>query len=343
MPYQISVLGAGSWGTTLAVLLSEKGYKVKLWEFDQALSQELNQVKENLKFLPGVSIPTDILISWQLEEVVRGAEVIVIALPSHVVRQVLERMASFLSSKPVIVSGVKGIEFPSLNRISEVISQCLPKLRGRIAVLSGPSHAEEVSRRIPTAVVAASDDEEIAKFIQQVFMTPYFMVYTSLDIIGVELGGALKNIMAIAAGIADGLGFGDNTKAALITRGLAEMARLGVIKGAQKETFFGLSGLGDLVVTCTSRHSRNRHLGQAIGSGKSLSQAMSEMIMVAEGVCTTQAVYAWSKELNLDLPITQKVYEVLYEDGDCLSAVEDLMCREARAETLINLKSASED
>lgn len=328
----ITVLGAGSWGTTLSILLSEKGFDVNLWEFDTVVADVLNKTRENTRFLPGIPIPSNILISSALEDVIKETDVIVVAVPSHVVRSVLKRVSDILLSEPLIVSVAKGIEFPSLNRMTEVIGQCLPNLKKMIGVLSGPSHAEEVSRKIPTAVVAAAQEQEIAKDIQQIFTTEYFRVYTNLDVIGVELGGALKNVMAIATGIVDGLGFGDNTKAALITRGLEEIRRLGIIKGAREDTFFGLSGLGDLVVTCTSKHSRNRHLGEAIGSGKSLKDALSEMVMVAEGVRTTQGAWTWANELEIELPIINEVYQVLYEGKNCLQAVKDLMMREPRSE-----------
>lgn len=331
MKIRVGILGGGSWGTTLAILLYEKGFLVKIWEFSAEQVELIKEKRENVRFLPGVVIPNEIEVTTSLEEVVKGAEVIVVVLPSQVVRDVLKRIAPMVDADVVIVSGVKGLEIATMKRISEVIGEYLPGGR-KIGVISGPSHAEEVSRKIPTAIVAAAEDEKIAKFIQGLFLTPNLRVYTNTDLIGVELGGALKNIMAIAAGISDGLGLGDNTKAALITRGLVEIIRVGKILGAKESTFLGLSGLGDLVVTCTSKHSRNRHLGEMIGKGTSLEDALSSMVMVAEGVPTTKAAKELAKKVNIELPITHEVYNVLFERKNPKQAVTDLMLRSAGKE-----------
>ncbi|MDI6735382.1 MAG: NAD(P)H-dependent glycerol-3-phosphate dehydrogenase [bacterium] len=331
MKIKVGVLGGGSWGTTLAILLHEKGFYVKIWEFLAEQVELIKERRENVQFLPGVFIPNEIEFTTSLEDVVKEAEVIVIVLPSQVVRNVVKQLVSIIRPGVVIVSAVKGLEITTMKRISEVINEELPRVT-KIGVISGPSHAEEVSRKIPTAIVSAAAEDETAKFIQDLFLTPNLRVYTNTDLIGVELGGALKNIVAIAAGISDGLGLGDNTKAALITRGLVEIIRVGEILGARKSTFLGLSGLGDLVVTCTSNHSRNRHLGEMIGKGISLEDALSSMVMVAEGVPTTKAAKELAKQVNIELPITNEVYNVLFEEKNPKQAVTDLMLRSAKRE-----------
>jgi len=328
---KIGILGGGSWGTTLAVLLYEKGLSVKIWEFSHEQVEIISKRRENVKFLPGIFIPHEILITSCLEEVVKESNVIVIAIPSQVVREVAKQLGPMIKHDTVIVSGVKGLEIITMKRMSEVIDEYIPQ-EVKIGVISGPSHAEEVSRKIPTAIVAAAQDENTAKFIQELFLTPNLRVYTNTDLVGVELGGALKNIIAIAAGISDGLGLGDNTKAALITRGLVEIIQIGRILGGKESTFLGLSGLGDLVVTCTSKYSRNRHLGEMIGKGRSLQEALSQMVMVAEGVPTTKAAKELANKVNIELPITNEVYKVLFELKNPKQAVNDLMLRTAKAE-----------
>ncbi len=328
---KIGVLGGGSWGTTLAILLHEKGFYVKVWEFSREQVESIKARRENIRFLPGIFISNEIEFTTSLEDVVKEAEVIVIVLPSQVVRDVVKQLVSIIKPGVVIVSAVKGLEIVTMKRISEVITEYLPQ-GARIGVISGPSHAEEVSRKIPTAIVSAAEDEKVAKFIQELFLNPNLRVYTNTDLIGVELGGALKNIVAIAAGISDGLGLGDNTKAALITRGLVEIIRVGKISGAKESTFLGLSGLGDLVVTCTSKHSRNRHLGEMLGKGISLEDALSSMVMVAEGVPTTKAAKELANKVNIELPITNEVYNILFERKNPKEAVTDLMLRSAKKE-----------
>lgn len=328
---KVGILGGGSWGTTLAILLYEKGLSVKIWEFSDEQVEIISKKRENIKFLPGIFIPQEIEITSCLEDVVKDSKVIVIVIPSQVVREVVKRLPPMITPDVVIVSGVKGLEISTMKRISEVIGEYLPQ-ETKVGVISGPSHAEEVSRKIPTAIVAAAQDEKIAKFIQDIFLTPSLRVYTNTDLVGVELGGALKNIIAIAAGISDGLELGDNTKAALITRGLVEIIQIGRILGAREPTFLGLSGLGDLVVTCTSGYSRNRYLGEMIGKGSSLQEVLSSMVMVAEGVSTTKATKELAKKVNIELPITNEVYKVLFESKSPKQAVSDLMLRSAKAE-----------
>ena len=333
MVKSVAVLGAGSWGITLAILLFEKGFFVKVWEFEREQAEILGK-KRKLRFLPWVDIPREIEITSSISHALEGVRLVVIALPSHVVRRVGKKMAEVSLPEDIIIVNVsKGLEDKSLLRMSQVLSEELPeKLREQIVVLSGPSHAEEVSRKIPTTVVVASVNEKLNWEVQKFFFTPYFRVYTNPDIIGVEMGGALKNIIAIAVGIGDGLGFGDNSKAALITRGLVEITRLGKALGAKPATFSGLSGMGDLIVTCTSRYSRNRNFGEKIGQGKTLKKALSEIKMVVEGIRTTKAAYQLAKNYNISMPITEEVYKVLFKNKKPSEAVTDLMLREAKPE-----------
>jgi len=328
-----AILGAGSWGITLATLLFEKGFFVKVWEFERKQAEILKK-KRKLRFLPWVDIPREIEITSSISHALEGVVLVVIALPSHVVRRVAKKIAGVsLPEDIIIVNASKGLEEKTLLRMSQVLSEELPeKLRERIVVLSGPSHAEEVSRKIPTSVVVASVNGKLNREVQKIFFTPYFRVYTNLDIIGVEMGGALKNIIAIAAGISDGLGLGDNSKAGLITRGLVEITRLGKVLGGRQATFSGLSGMGDLIVTCTSGYSRNRNFGEKIGQGKSLKKALSEVKMVVEGIRTTKVAYQLAKKYKVSMPITQEVYSVLFKNKKPSEAVRDLMLREAKPE-----------
>ncbi|MDZ7374856.1 MAG: NAD(P)-dependent glycerol-3-phosphate dehydrogenase [candidate division KSB1 bacterium] len=335
MATRFTILGGGSWGTALAILLHSAGYSVSILELQTERAEELRQTRENRIGLPGVHIPEAVVITDQPDLALRGCQWLVVALPSHVVRQALRRIADLPLDwdRITVVSGTKGLEVDTFARMSEVIEEELPISPQQIAVLSGPSHAEEVSRGIPTAVVAASRSEEVARKTQRAFMTPRFRVYASQDVIGVELGGALKNVVAIAAGICDGLGFGDNTKAALQPRGLVEMVRLGKALGADPMTFAGLSGMGDLIVTCMSRHSRNRRFGEYIGQGLSFDDALRRMTMVAEGVRTARAAFQLSQRLGVDMPITAEVYRILYEGKKPLDALFDLMTRHPKMET----------
>jgi glycerol-3-phosphate dehydrogenase (NAD(P)+) len=329
---KITVLGAGSWGTSLALILHENGHQVTCWSNDRNDIETIKKIGENKRFLPGIPIPKKIEFTDQLHDTPKNADVVVVAVPSHAVRSVIEHAGTGINRDAIWISVAKGIENQSLLRVSQVIEQAGQIPIEKIAVLSGPSHAEEVSRKVPTAVVAASRDSKTAEVVQNLFITPYFRVYTNLDIVGVELGGALKNIIAVAAGICDGAGFGDNTKAALMTRGLVEINRLGLHLGAKADTFAGLSGMGDLIVTCMSRHSRNRHVGDCIGQGKKLQEVLDEMVMVAEGVKTTRSVHDLAVKEAVEMPITEQVYQTLFEDKSPIQAMRDLMTRESKLE-----------
>ncbi len=330
----ITVLGAGSWGTTLALLLNDNGHEVVLWEFFSDLAGTIFRKRENEKYLPGVKIPTSITVTSDLENALDGCSHVLFVTPSHTVRNVagMVRSVQTFRRSSVIINASKGLEEKSLCRMSEVLGQELPQTKGRIVGLLGPSHAEEVSRKMPTSVVVAGSNLEILDRTQQIFMNEYFRVYTNTDLVGVELGVSLKNTIAIAAGICDGLGFGDNTKAALLTRGLAEIKRLVSKLGGREETLSGLAGVGDLIVTCMSRHSRNRYVGEQIGRGKGLQEVLDGMVMVAEGVKTTKAAVALSRRAGVELPIAEQVYRVLFYGKDPRKAIRDLMVRKAKKE-----------
>ena len=327
---RITVLGDGGWGTCLAIHLAAHGNPVTLWGAFPQYAAEIQRRRENQKFLPGVPIPTSVHVTGQIEAAWEEAEVIVVAAPSQYLREVLKRSAGRPWQKVLTVSVVKGIEPDTLLRMSQLIGQEVPAQR--LAVLSGPSISYEVARGVPTTVVAASEDPALAREVQALFTTEQFRVYTSTDVIGVELGGALKNVIAIACGVADGLGFGANTKAALVTRGLVEMARLGAAMGARQETFFGLSGLGDLVTTCFSPHSRNRSVGERLGKGDSLIDITTRMEQVAEGVTTAQSAVALAKKHQVEMPIAAAVYQVLYEGKSPTESVRGLMQRDPKPE-----------
>ncbi|MDK2822534.1 MAG: glycerol-3-phosphate dehydrogenase [Clostridia bacterium] len=324
---EIGILGAGSWGTALAVTLAKKGFNVKLWCRDQGQAVQLVKTRENIKYLPGVVLPHNINVSINIEEVLANTSYIVFAVPSHAIREILGQIKSLIIPEMILINTAKGIEPNTLMRLSEVFEDEIPGIKSRFSVLSGPSHAEEVGRDMPTAVVAASTKREVAEKVQDIFMTPKFRVYTNPDVVGVEIGGAMKNVIALATGIADGLGYGDNTKAALITRGMTEIARLGVKMGANPLTFAGLTGIGDLVVTCTSMHSRNRRAGMALGQGKELDTVLEEMGMVVEGVRTTKAAVLLGKKFNVELPIAYEVNNVLFNGITPSEGVVNLMTR----------------
>jgi glycerol-3-phosphate dehydrogenase (NAD(P)+) len=333
---KVAVVGAGSWGIATSVLLTSNGHEVVLWEFDEEEARKLNSLREHPTKLPGVKIPAEVKITSYLREALEGKELLAMPLPSHTVREVAKKLSPLLNGDPIILSLSKGLEVDSLKRMSEVITEELPeKYHRNIAVLSGPSHAEEVARQLPTTITVASDNEAVAEKVQGIFMNDYFRVYTHDDVVGVELAGSLKNVIAIAAGICDGLGFGDNTKGAILARGLAEIARLGVKLGADYRTFAGLAGMGDLITTAMSRYSRNRHLGEEIGRGKSLEEALFEMTMVAEGVKTTQSAYALARKHRVEMPITEQVYLMLFEGKNPRLAAEELMLREPKSEMWI--------
>ena len=330
---KISVLGAGGWGTTLAILLHYNGHNVTLWEYQKSYARELNKKRINTDYLPGIKIPKEISITSDLDESSNDKNLIVLAVPSQFLRKAVKKISYNSVKDAIFVSLSKGIEKDTLMTMSQMLLDVHPSLsEHQIGVISGPSHAEEVSRRIPTAVVAASVDLETSKTIQTAFMTSYFRVYSSNDILGVELGGAFKNIIAIGAGIIDGAGFGDNTKAAIMTRGVTEISRLGLAMGARPETFAGLSGMGDLIVTCMSKHSRNRYVGEQIGKGKKLKEVLKSMEQVAEGVDTTRSAKELAEKNNVETPITNEVYKILYEDKDPIKATTDLMTRDMKNE-----------
>jgi glycerol-3-phosphate dehydrogenase (NAD(P)+) len=332
--YNIGVLGAGSWGIALALVLEKNGHHVTLWEFRSEAAERLRRTRDAKEFLPGIMIPFNVDIVNDFRQACNSKDVIVVAVPSHVVRSVAERLNRLsFEILPILVNVAKGVENDTLMRMSEVLNQTVNWANiDNIVTLSGPSHAEEVSRQIPTAIVSASENLQTAEIIQQIFMNEFFRVYTNQDIIGVELGGALKNIIAIAAGICDGAGFGDNTKAALQPRGLVEIVRLGTAMGAEPITFAGLSGMGDLIVTCMSRHSRNRYVGEQIGKGRKLDDILNEMVMVAEGVKTTRSAYQLSQKYNVEMPIAEQVYQILFEGKDARDALKELMMRGPKEE-----------
>lgn len=328
-----SVLGAGGWGTTIAILLFNNGHNVTLWEYKPEYAEVLKTTRENSVYLSGIKIPEGIQITSNLNEAVESRHFIVLAIPAQYIRGVIERINYKQIKNSIVVNLAKGIETISLKRVSEVLKDVFPEMSDdQISTLSGPSHAEEVSNKIPTAVVIGSTSFETAKFVQNEFMNPYFRIYATKDIVGVELGGSLKNVIAIGAGICDGAGFGDNTKAAIMTRGIAEISRLGVAMGAQPETFAGLSGMGDVIVTCMSKHSRNRYVGQEIGKGKTLEQVLSQMNMVAEGVATSKSAYLLSQKVKVEVPICVEVYRILFENKNAIVATTDLMTRQPKEE-----------
>ena len=331
---QIAVIGAGSWGTALTKLVSDKGVGVRLWGHRREHVEKIRQEKENSTYLPGVKLNEHVDIVEDIEGAVRDLNTILMVVPSHVYRQVFEKIVPFLENNVTIISATKGIENDTLLTMTEVMAEVLEKTgkKANLAVLSGPSFAKEVARQTPTAVTVAAHDKEVVRQIQQIFYTERFRVYGSRDVIGLELGGALKNIIAIAAGICDGLGFGTNTRAALITRGLAEITRLGVKMGADPLTFSGLGGLGDLVLTCTGALSRNRTVGLKLGQGKKLAVILDEMEMVAEGVKTTKSAWALARKHKVEMPILEQIYQVLYRDKSCEDAVHSLLLRDLKEE-----------
>ncbi len=326
---QVSILGGGSWGIALATVLSKNGHQITIWS---AVAREVEQLStyRELKTLPGVCLSEDATITASLEEAVKDKDLLVMAVASSYTRATARNMASFVKPGQKIVNVAKGIEEDTQMTLAEQILDEIP--HADVAVLSGPSHAEEVGRGLPTTVVVGAKRKDTAEYIRDLFMNEVFRVYISPDVVGIELGGALKNVVALAAGIADGLGYGDNTKAALITRGIAEIARLGVVCGGKMETFGGLTGIGDLIVTCASMHSRNRRAGILIGQGKSAKEAMEEVQMVVEGVYSAKAAMALAKKQGVSLPIIEQVNAVLFEDKDPAWAVRDLMVRDKRAE-----------
>lgn len=329
---RFAVLGSGGWGTTLANLLVKKGHETRLWVREQELLAEMKSKGENTWYMPGVKLEDDLILSIDQAAVLADAEVCLFAIPTQYFRQALEDMRDLLPKKPIMLCAGKGIELGTHMTISQLVEDAVGPLKPRYAMLSGPSFAFEVCREMPTAVALGCADKKLGAMLQDALSTSYFRVYTNPDYRGVEIGGAVKNIIAIAAGIADGLGFGSNARAALITRGLAEMSRLGVALGAKPATFMGLSGMGDLVLTCTGELSRNRQVGLRLGRGQKLLDILGQMKMVAEGVKTTEAVHELAQQKGVDLPITEQVFKVLYQDKDPESAVMELMGRELKGE-----------
>jgi glycerol-3-phosphate dehydrogenase (NAD(P)+) len=325
----IAIIGSGSWGTALANLLSLKGNTVKVWGRNKDYMEEINRTKVNRKYLPKLKLSDSLEFSNDIEKVLENTEVIVLAVASQAVRKVLIKFEKYISNQ-ILVDVAKGIDTENLKTISQTVEEILPN--SRYVVLSGPSHAEEVSLGMPTTIVSASKNRKDAEFIQDLFSTESLRVYTNPDVMGVEIAGALKNIIAIGAGISDGLGYGDNAKAALITRGILEITKLGIVLGAKEDTFKGLAGIGDLIVTCTSMHSRNRKCGMLLGEGKSLEEAIEEVGMVVEGATTVKAAYQLSQKYDVYMPITKELFQILYENSDPRDSVKKLMLRRKKHE-----------
>ncbi len=324
---RITVLGAGTWGIALTILLAGNGHEVTLWSKFPEETNALKNDRNHIKNLPGAVLPDNVILTNNIETAAKnGPDMIVNTVISPFVREVSGNLSTYITEGTVIVNASKGIENGTLYTMTDIISQEIPQ--ARVAVISGPSHAEEVSRHIPTTVVAGASDKETAMYIQDMFMNPYFRVYTSPDVLGIELGGSLKNVIALAAGAIDGLGYGDNTKAALITRGIVEIARLGQAMGAHYETFAGLSGIGDLIVTCTSNHSRNHNAGYLLGKGYSMEEAKAQVGQVVEGVNSAQAALALAKKFGVEMPLVEQVNEVLFNGKPAKEALSDLLVRE---------------
>lgn len=327
---KVGIIGAGSWGIALAVLLHKNGHEITVWS---KIEQEIAMLKaehEHKDKLPGVKLPEDMVFTTDLQEAVAGRDLLVLAVPSAFTRSTAKLLKSVVEQDQIIVNVAKGIEENTLMTLSQIIEEEVPQ--AVVAVLSGPSHAEEVGRGIPTTIVVGARKKATAEYLQNIFMNDVFRVYTSSDVLGIELGGSLKNVVALAAGMADGLGYGDNTKAALITRGITEIARVGVAMGARFETFCGLTGIGDLIVTCASMHSRNRRAGILIGQGKSMEEAMDEVKMVVEGVYSAKAAMGLAEKYQVQLPIIEQVNQILFEGKAADEAVKDLMLRDKKIE-----------
>ncbi len=333
---KIAVIGAGSWGTALGILLAQKKYIVSLWGHKSLHVEDLRRDRENRRFLANIPFPDHLHPEDDLKQAVRGASMVVMVVPSHSYRSVFTALVPFLANNCRVVSAVKGIENSSLMTMTQIMEDVLREQQSNatieVGVLSGPSFAIEVAQNIPTAVTIGFEKIAVAKEVQKLFVTDHFRVYSSDDVIGLEISAALKNIIAIATGVCDGLGYGLNTRAALITRGLAEIKRLGIALGADSATFSGLSGMGDLLLTCTGSLSRNRTVGLKLGEGKKLDQIKDEMSMVAEGIKTTRSVFDLAKKLKIEMPILEQVYNIIYKDKTCADAVKDLLSRELKVE-----------
>lgn len=327
---KIAFIGGGSFGTALAVLLANKGNSVNIYDRSIEVVNDINQNRKNSKYFENIVIPNSIVATNDIEEAVKDCNYVVLAVPSHVIRQTAQQINNSILKETIVISIAKGIEEKTNKRLSEVIED---ELKNPVVILSGPSHAEEVALNIPTTIVASSNNMKYANEVQDLFMTSHFRVYTNSDLIGVEIGGAVKNIIALASGIVDGLGYGDNTKAALMTRGMKEISRVGIALGGKEETFYGLTGMGDLIVTCTSMHSRNRRAGILIGSGKSLEQALDEVGMVVEGVKACKAFYGLKEKRGISMPITDALYQTLFNNKNPKEATTELMNRDKKSET----------
>jgi glycerol-3-phosphate dehydrogenase (NAD(P)+) len=336
MKKKIAILGAGSWGTAIAITLNDKGHEVVVWDRTLEHIEQIKKTRENKFSLPGIKIDEEIIFTDDIEKCLEMAEIVILAVASQGLRSTLERIKPELMGDKIIVNVSKGIEIGTLKRMSEVVSEFFPK--NPFATLSGPSHAEEVSRGMPTTLVAASENLELAELIQDLFITERLRVYTNTDVCGVEIGASLKNVIALGAGISDGLGYGDNAKAALMTRGIVEIARLGQAMNANINTFTGLTGIGDLIVTCTSMHSRNRRCGILLGEGMKMDEAVKKIGMVVEGIYTTKSAFELAKKYSVNMPIVDELYRVLYEDHDVKESVKNLMTRSKRHEMESTMK-----
>ena len=329
---KISVIGSGGWGIALAILLHKNGHNLTIWSFDKKEAEELKTTRENKTKLPNILLPEDIKVTDDLKEAVNDKDILILAVPSKAIRSVSKSLKNIIKDNQIIVNVAKGLEEDTLETMTDIIEEELKGKKTQVAVLSGPSHAEEVGKGIPTTCVVSAHNKELTLYLQNIFMNPSFRVYTSPDMLGIEIGGALKNVIALAAGIADGLNYGDNTKAALITRGIKEIASLGVAMGGEQSTFYGLTGLGDLIVTCASMHSRNRRAGILLGQGKTLDEAIKEVNMVVEGIYSAKSALMAAKKYNVEIPIIEQVNAVLFENKNAAEAVNELMIRDKKLE-----------
>ena len=329
---KISVIGSGGWGIALTILLHKNGHDLTIWSFDKKEAEELKKTRQNKTKLPNILLPEDIKVTDDLREAVDNKDILILAVPSKAIRSVSKSLKNIIKDNQIIVNVAKGLEEDTLETMTDIIEEELKDKNPKVAVLSGPSHAEEVGRGIPTTCVVSAHNKELTLYLQNVFMNPSFRVYTSPDMLGVEIGGALKNVIALAAGIADGLNYGDNTKAALITRGIKEISSLGVAMGGEQSTFYGLTGLGDLIVTCASMHSRNRRAGILLGQGKTLDEAIKEVNMVVEGVYSAKSALMAAKKYNVEIPIIEQVNAVLFQNKNAAEAVNELMIRDKKLE-----------
>ena len=329
---KISVIGSGGWGIALTILLHKNGHNLTIWSFDKKEAEELKTTRENKTKLPNILLPEDIKVTDDLKEAVNDKDILILAVPSKAIRSVSKSLKNIIKDNQIIVNVAKGLEEDTLETMTDIIEEELKGKNSQVAVLSGPSHAEEVGKVIPTTCVVSAHNKELTLYLQNIFMNPSFRVYTSPDMLGIEIGGALKNVIALAAGIADGLNYGDNTKAALITRGIKEISSLGVAMGGEQSTFYGLTGLGDLIVTCASMHSRNRRAGILLGQGKTLDEAIKEVNMVVEGIYSAKSALMAAKKYNVEIPIIEQVNAVLFENKNAAEAVNELMIRDKKLE-----------